>query len=976
MVRRHRELGLLVGSILVAGATAQQAGSLRGVVRDKDFDAPLRGAVVQVVELGLKVETNETGNFVFNQVRAGRFTVIASKDGYVRQLRADVVVSAGKLTDLSFELAGDFTDLEEFVVRDSLQLGAGTEQALLDLRAETPALMDSISDDQMSKAAATDAAAALRLVAGASTADGKTAVVRGLPDRYVSSQLNGVLLPSADEDKRAVELDLFPSEVIDSLQVTKTFTPDQQGNASGGAVNVVLKGVPDEPGFLKWKVGTSTNSNVEGSEFLTYRDGGVHSFGKSGSDRSVQPLGENWSGAVGVEPGEAPLAYKAAGAAGGSFDLGNGWRGGGFVNLFFERDASFSKGRDDSLWALSVGEPLTPQFSQGAPQQGQFITSLLDVTQASQSASFGGLGTLGIANTDHAINLIALFTQIAEDTATLAEDTRGKQYFFPGHDPEDPTSPGSNELEGAPYLRLQTLTYTERRTDTLQLNGRHRFDVDGGPLRAAELSWTVARSHAIRDEPDKRQFGSKWLPTGTYRQLQPAAQATLGNVQRIYERITEDSDEARVDLKLPFEAWGSKKGYLKFGGFHDRVERQFRQDTFSNFSDPNSFFQFPGQFDELDWSQVWEFQDHLITASETDVDYDGRQKLVAGYAMLELPLTDWVRAIGGIRVESTDISIVNFPEAQALWIPPGQFGTATLLPGDGDVAFSQQDELPAFALVADPLDGVTLRAAYSETVARQTFRELTPIFQQEYLGGPVFVGNPDLQMSSLRNYDLRADWTPYEGGLFSVSYFRKDVKDPIEYVEKLAFYSFTTAVNYPRGKLDGFEVEARQGLGTLSDSLSGMSIGGNSTWINASVRVPQEEILAFEQLQGVAPPPTRDMTNAPEYLWNLFATWDIEATGTGFGLFYTVTGDTLIQGPGPSNTFFVPSTYETRWANLNASISQALGAHVRITFSAKNLTDEVREQVYRSDFTGPDVTRRTYSEGIEYSLGIGGEVRF
>lgn len=975
MVKRHRALGLLVGSLLIAGATAQQTGSLRGVVRDKDFDAPLRGVVVQVVELGLKVETNETGNFVFNQVKPGRYTVIASKDGYVRQLRADVVVSAEKLTDLSLELAGDFTDLEEFVVRDTMQLGTGTEQALLDLREDSPALMDSISDDVMSKAGASDAAAALRLVAGTSSADGKTAVVRGLPDRYVSSQLNGVLLPSADEDKRAVELDLFPSEIIDSLQVTKTFTPDQQGNASGGAVNVVLKGVPDEPAFFKWKVGTSTNSNVTGSEFLTYRDGGVHSFGKSGSDRSVQPLGENWTGAVGVEPGEAPVAYKAAGSTGGSFDIGNGWRAGGFINLFFERDASFDGNtRDDSLWALTVNEPLTPQYSQGSPTTGQFVTSLLDVTQASQSASFGGLGTLGIANEDHAITLVALFTQQAEDTATLAEDTRGKEYFFPGHDPDDPTSPGSAEFDAAPYLRLQTLTYTERTTDTLQLNGRHRFDVDGGPLRAAELSWTVAKSRAIRDEPDKRQFGSKWFPVGSYRQLQPAAQFTLGNLQRIYERITEESEEARLDLKLPFEVWGAKKGYLKVGGFYDRVERHFNQDTFSNFNDPNAFF--AGQFDELDWSDSWVFQDHLITASDFDVDYDGDQKLRAGYAMLEVPLTGWVRAIGGLRMEATEIRIVNEPEPDALWIPPGEFGTATLLPGDGDVSFSQQDLLPAFALVADPVEGVTLRAAYSETVARQTFKELSPIFQQEYLGGPIFVGNPDLQMSAVRNYDLRADWSAYEGGLFSVSYFRKAIEDPIEYVEVLGDFTFTTAVNYPRGKLDGFEVEARQALGPLWAPLHGMSIGGNSTWINSSVRVPQSELDGFEQLQGVAAPPTRDMTNAPKYLWNLFGTYDIAATGTGFGIFYTVTGDTLVQGPGPSDDFFVPATYETRWENLNASISQALGAHVRLTLSAKNLTDTQRQQVYRSDFIGPDVTRRTYSEGVEYSLSIGGEVRF
>ena len=89
--------------------------------------------------------------------------------------------------------------------------------------------MDSISADLMSRAGASDAASALRLVAGASVQDGKFAVIRGLPDRYISSLLNGVRLPTSDEDKRAVELDQFPSSVIESIRVTKTFTPDQQG---------------------------------------------------------------------------------------------------------------------------------------------------------------------------------------------------------------------------------------------------------------------------------------------------------------------------------------------------------------------------------------------------------------------------------------------------------------------------------------------------------------------------------------------------------------------------------------------------------------------------------------------------------------------------------------------------------------------------------------------------------------------------
>ena len=231
----HRALRLLARLIVVAiaciGAPAwgQQAGSIRGLVVDRDFDAPLPFAEVTISETGAKTTATAEGNFVFGEVPAGRYTLIFSKEGFARQVRSDVVVTAGQLTEVDGSLSGDFLELEEYVVQE-LQVGGGTEVGLLRLRMESPALMDSIGSALISRSGVSDAAGALRLVPGATVVDG-FAVVRGLPDRYVSSQINGARLPTADEDKRGVELDQFPSAVIDSLQVSKTFTPDQQGDA-------------------------------------------------------------------------------------------------------------------------------------------------------------------------------------------------------------------------------------------------------------------------------------------------------------------------------------------------------------------------------------------------------------------------------------------------------------------------------------------------------------------------------------------------------------------------------------------------------------------------------------------------------------------------------------------------------------------------------------------------------------------------
>lgn len=962
----------------------QQAGSIRGVVLDKDFDVPLAAALVANVETGEKVTTTEQGNFVFAQVPPGTYTLVFSKDGYVRQVKTGVVVSAGQLTDVDVALAGEFTEMEEFVVQDVLQLGSGSEAALLELRQESPALMDSISSDLMSRAGASDASEGLKLVTGASVQDGKFAVIRGLPDRYVNSQMNGVRLPSADEDKRAVELDQFPAAVIDSIQVTKTFTPDQQGDASGGAVDLRLRGIPAETS-LGFKAQLGYNSQAAGEDdFLSYDGGGLSFLGNDDGDRDIQSTPGNWDGAAGVSEEQAPIDYKASLDAGGRRELASGVVIGAFASLFYERDSSFyDDGVDDSLWVDNPGEGLTPETIQGTPSDGDFKTALFDVTQGKQSVQWGGLGTVGLETDAHKLLLTALYTHTAEDVATLAEDTRGKEFFFPGYVPDDPNDPGNTAGRfSAPYIRTETLEYTERSTATLQLHGEHILPVAGfgfGPLAfaAPELDWSLARSFAAMEQPDKRQFGSLFLPESFNPALpgiedslwvpfKPAANFTLGNFQRIFKEIEEESDQYSLDLKLPFQQWDNHDGYVKVGLFADHVERTFDQETFSNFADIGA--QFDGDFDDF-WSEVFPDEDHIISESLFDVNYDGDQRISAAYGMVDMPLSATVSVMAGARFESTDIRIVNDPEQFATWFPPGATAPVDLEPGDADVAFSQDDVLPAVGLSFVPVESVRLNASYSETIARQTFKELSPILQQEFLGGPVFIGNPELGMSALENYDLRLDYTPGPGSLVSVSWFQKDIEDPIEYVQRLTNFTFTTPENYPEGELSGYELELRQDLSRLGEGLHGLSVGANATFMDSEVQLPADEIAAFEALE--VPITSRDMTGTPEYLYNLYLTYDLDDAATQLTLFYTVQGDTLVAGAGESVGNFVPSLYAEDYGTLNFSVSRRLGRGLKLQLQAKNLTNPDIETVYRSEFIDGDATRTSYSRGREFSLSVG-----
>ena len=498
------------------------------------------------------------------------------------------------------------------------------------------------------------------------------------------------------------------------------------------------------------------------------------------------------------------------------------------------------------------------------------------------------------------------------------------------------------------------------------------------------IDWTAAVSGSTLDQPDKVQFGSMWLApyyspgappaippsvsSPVWRQYKATNNFTVGNVQRVWKDIAEDSDQFFVNLKYPFQQWTGDKGYVKVGVFNDAVDRRYTQSSYSNFSDNSAHFD--GTYDEF-WSRSFLREGHPMTPSNIDDDYRGKQKISAWYYMADVPLCSYVDFIGGVRYETTKLNIINSPEKDVVWYPLSSGVGTKLNPGDADVAFQQKDALPSLGFVFKPVKQIKIHTVYAETVARQTFKELSPIQQTEYLGGPVFVGNPQLQMSAVKNYDVRVDYTPSDDQLYSIGFFRKDISLPIEYVQRVADFPYTMPINYPEGTLSGIEVEARQKMGRFYKPLKGLTVGGNATFIKSQVTLPASEEAFLEAPNIRAPMPTRDMTGAPAHLYNLFFTYDIDRTGTQLGLFYTVKGDTLIAGAGQSSGHLIPNVYEKEYGTLNFTLTQKLSKVWKLNFQAKNLLNPAIDTVYRTDTE--DATRTSYHKGMEFWIGLSAE---
>ena len=198
---------------------------------------------------------------------------------------ADVRVIAAQLSNVNLEMKPEFYELEPFEVISDPQMDQSI--ALLSERQDASAMTDAIGSDFFSRAGAGNAADIMTKVTGASVVGGKYVFIRGLGERYSNTTLNGAEVPSADPDKRAVQMDIFPANAIKSVVTSKTFTPDRPGGFSGGSVDIITKTFPEQ---FTAQLGFGTSYNTQSSlkeDFLSYPGGNLDWLGLDDGTREL-----------------------------------------------------------------------------------------------------------------------------------------------------------------------------------------------------------------------------------------------------------------------------------------------------------------------------------------------------------------------------------------------------------------------------------------------------------------------------------------------------------------------------------------------------------------------------------------------------------------------------------------------------------------------------------------------------------------
>jgi len=277
---------IFFSTIMFADVNAQALkGRITGKIVDSETGDALIGANVFLQGTMIGAACDLDGNYRIEKILPGKYPLIISMMGYTKTTITDVLVSAGKVTKINAAINPEIIETEGVVI--TAKAVRNTEAALLKDRQKANAVSDAISAEAISRTGSSNAAEAMNHVTGASVVDGRYIYVRGLGDRYTSTQLNGAEIPNANPYKRAASIDLIPSNLVDNIVTLKSFTPDKAGNFSGGAVNIKTKDFLDKF-TMSFSASSSYNSQTTfNNDYLTSTGGSLDWLGMDDGSRNI-----------------------------------------------------------------------------------------------------------------------------------------------------------------------------------------------------------------------------------------------------------------------------------------------------------------------------------------------------------------------------------------------------------------------------------------------------------------------------------------------------------------------------------------------------------------------------------------------------------------------------------------------------------------------------------------------------------------
>lgn len=747
-----KKIYLLATLFLLTIAGYAQKGIVSGKILDSDDKLPLPGAMVQIAGQNKYTISDYNGSFEFLNVMEGSFDIKVTYMGYSAASQTIVITNGGNSV-ANFNLKASGTELDEVIVGDALK---GQAKAL-NQQKNNSNIGNVISSDQVGRFPDANVGDALKRVPGITMqndqGEARNIIIRGLAPSLNSVTLNGDRIPSAEGDNRNVQMDLIPADMISTIEVNKTLTPDMDADAIGGSVNLVTRATPN---------GQRISATVAGG-YMPIREHATYTAGLVYGNRFI----DNKLGVV-VSGSYNNNNY-------GSDNVENVWVKDEFGNEYVAE--SEIRRYDVQRIRRSAAVSLDYKFNDNNTIFANAIYNWRDDRENRFRTTYDD------------IEPIYNGESIAGFEGRVKRQTKG----------------------GADNSRNKNTRLEDQRVQNYALRGEHLISSN------LDMDWTVNYSKASEYRPQERylEYRQKGVDltqdlSDTYFPLVTTSGESLDQFE--FDSVTENTDDtseeevgAKLNFRIPFTIIPSEKGRIRTG-LRMRLKEKQRNNVFYAYEPinddmatladiPNIYFDgngfnpgdkyVAGNFGSANYLGGLDLDNASLFDKETDpseyltANYTAKEQIYAAYIRWDQDFNDKLSMIVGVRVEDTHIDYTG-----------NRVEDEDTLEDVINTKNNYTNVMPSLSFKYNATNSLVLRAAVTTALARPNYYDLAPYVNNVASDKEISAGNPNLKATYSFNYDIMAENYFQSIGLISAGAFYKNLND---FIYKYSNKTYTSA---------------------------------------------------------------------------------------------------------------------------------------------------------------------------------------
>lgn len=891
---------------------AQSKGTISGVITDKNSNnETLPFATVLIKGTKINTTTDIDGKYTIS-IAPGSYIIQYSFVGYETK-EVPVKVTAGAKLTLDQSLSSGGYTLKDVVV--TATKNRQKETALLLEQKNAVEIKQTIGVQELSRKGVSDVATAVTKTSGISKQEGSGNIyVRGLGDRYNSTTMNGLPIPSNDPEKKNIALSLFSTDIVDYISIDKVYNGKFYGDFAGGNVDIVSKNF-NKDGLFEIELGSSINTNAVAQDNFMLQQG-PNKFGFTNAAIPNNPL-NTFSFKNSLAPvKENPYSGNIAVRGGKSFNFGTESKLNLFATASFENGYNYREGINRSVSAQEAN-----------------IKSFDQKTYSYNTSSTGMFNAAYRLNSNHKINYNFLFvnssSQVNDEYKGFIRDI----------------AENNNGL-------IRRGTYTQNQLMVNQLLGSHTIN------DKISFNWATSFNKIESQMPDRTQ-NTLWF-NDTQNGYLFATNTTTDN-HRYYQSLAEDELAVNLsgDYKFNKNSEEEYKGKLTVG-YNGRFKKRDFEATQFNFNiannqsntvvDPYNLNTF---FNPTNLSNGLFTIETFSGSNIRPQTYNGEQNIHAVFGNLEYHFSPKLTSVFGIRTEQVFQDVT--------W--------RTQLDNSGkNNSFERTEILPSIILKYEVNEKNNLRLAASKTYTLPQFKERALFVYEDVT--EVKVGNPDLYPSEDYNLDLKWEFFPQKEEIFSFTAFGKYILNPINEITLASSTNDISFINTgDSGYAVGAELEIRKNIFEYGDDITNkLSAGFNASYMKTDQELDSDKVRRETSYNINLTNKKAGFTGASDLLLNgdisFLKEWKNSDANIMTTLAYSYFSDRIYALGTETKGNLVDKAVGTLDLIIRSKINKKLG----LNFAAKNILDPSIERTQEN--AARDVTVLSYKKGLNISLGL------